>query len=88
MDDLKQSDSNNEHRKEEKKEDSVSSVMAAMTWTRQIGKCQDPNCVQIHIDGQHAWKSDGGDSSRAPGDIDLNMACLLYTLTLPTIWQV
>tara|TARA_A100001015_G_scaffold305267_1_gene397731 strand:- start:669 stop:2048 length:1380 start_codon:yes stop_codon:yes gene_type:complete len=45
----------------------TSSVIAGQSWTRQLGKCEDPNCVQVHVDGSHAWlteKSDGQDTEK------------------------
>ena len=57
---------------EDKKETNVSattsSVIAGQTWTRQVGKCEDPNCVQVHIDGQHGWlQSVNGNASLPEG---------------------
>jgi protein phosphatase 1 regulatory subunit 7 len=38
----------------------VQSVIAGQTWTRKIGKCVDPNCVQVHVDGSHGWIDETG----------------------------
>ena len=46
-------------------QEQVSSVIAGQTWTKKLGKCDDPDCVQVHVDGSHAWM-DQSDQSGSP----------------------
>ena len=49
---------------------SASSVIAGQTWTRQLGKCNDPSCVQVHVNGAHAWMQESGAGVKGDGNND------------------
>lgn len=67
MAEFAQSVNSSDERNESNAGATTSAVIAGQTWTRQVGKCEDPDCVQVHIDGQHGWLESGnGDGDGSP----------------------